>query len=131
MQIVPRAFLFSAALLASAPLLAAESDSATADAPAQHATTGPDDCWLPAADFATGLSGLLPRPSRGPDSSGIDKAVSCLRPLTLQKHQPENGGQLQHDHLLTAVPAGTGTSWPRQHSFLESSLGPGTPELQF
>lgn len=135
MQNIPRAILFTAALLASAQLLAAEADSPTTNVRAQHATTEPDDCWPPAADFSTGLTRLLPRASSTPDSSGIDRdagnAATCARPLGLQKNQQENGGSLKPDHFLTAAPADTRMSWPRPRSFLESSPGPATPGLHF
>jgi len=129
MQITPRAALLAAALFASTQVLAADAGSPMTDTSTQHATTKPDDCWPASADFSTGLARLLPRAGNTtPDSADHDrdlgKAVSCMRPLGLQKNEPGNGASLTQDYFLTATTADTSMAWPRQRSFLESSPGP-------
>jgi hypothetical protein len=92
MQITPRGLVVTVALLASAPLLAANSGTSTAGTGAStqetRATTVQDDCTLPAVsptDLSPDkLASLLPRPgSTPPDPAEVDrrlrKADACAR----------------------------------------------------
>lgn len=97
MQIIPRATLLAVALIASTPLLAADSGSpgTSADSPTKsiQAATEPDNCTLPALPpmelSPAKLAGLLPMPgSTPPDPAEIDrrlrKAEACARAAGLK-----------------------------------------------
>ena len=94
MQITTRAAVLAVALLASAPLLAAGSDTSTAGTDAStketQATTEQDDCTLPALPpFPDKLASLLPKPgSTPPDPAEVDrrlrKAEACARAAGLR-----------------------------------------------
>ena len=91
MQITFRGLVVAVALLASAPLLAANpgtSAAGTASTQETRATTVPDDCTLPAlapTDASPDkLASLLPKPgSTPPDPAEVDrrlrKADACAR----------------------------------------------------
>jgi len=94
MQITARATVLAVALLVSTPLLAADSGTSRADAPAQetHEPTEQGKCTLPAlpsTDLATGLAGLLPKPgSLPPDPAEIDRRLrkidACARAVGIR-----------------------------------------------
>lgn len=118
MQITTRATVLAAALLASAPLLAAGSGTGT-DVPTQETpATEQDDCWLPSLP-STDISAIVDR--------DLSEAASCVRPLGLWNDEPEDSGSSKRGYSFIATPAGIGTTWPRQRSFLEGS--PGTDGL--
>lgn len=134
MPITTRATVLAIALLASAPLLAADSGATTAGtdvATQETLTTEQDDCWLPmrsSTDLAADQAGFLPKPgSTSPDWVEVDRhfsnAAPCVRPLGLWNDEPEDGVSAKRGYSATAMPAGSSMAWPRQSSFLEDSSG--------
>ena len=122
MQITTRATVLAVALLASAPLLAANSCASTAgiDASTQEAqtTTEQHDCWLSTLPSTDLSAGLLPKPgSTPPDTAEVD------RHLSKWNDDPEDSASPKWGYSVTAMPPGANTAWPRQRSFLEDSRG--------
>ena len=80
MQITTRALVLAVALLASAPVLAANSGTSTTGTHSStqetQTTTEQDDCTLStlsSTDLSAGLAGLLPKPGSAPsDMAEVD-----------------------------------------------------------
>ena len=122
MQITTRATVLAVALLASAPLLAANSCTSSAGTDASthetQTTTEQDDCWLSTLPSTDLSASLLPKlGSTPPDTAEVDRRLSKWN------DDPEDSASLKWDYSVTAMPPGTSTAWPRQRSFLEDSRG--------
>lgn len=132
MRITTRATVFALALLATAPLLAANSGTSMAGTDAlkqeTQTATAQDDCWQPAlrsTDLSDGQAGPLPKPdSTPPDTSEVarhlHKAASCVRPLGLWNE----GVSPKLSSSAIAMPAGTGLALLGQASLSEGPRGP-------
>jgi hypothetical protein len=121
MQITTRAAVLAVALLASAPLLAANSctSSAGTDASTQETQmTTEDDCWLSTLPSTDLSANLLPKPgSTPPDTAELDRRLSKWN------DDPEDSASSKWGYSVTAMPPGSNTAWPWQRSFPEGSRG--------